>query len=160
MNYNSAYYNYTLNDSSTNGVYNSYMYCCINTDCGNSIFQFEINNRGDNSSPNIILAIIIILPMILGIIILFGAVNLNQEEHIALKIFLFLLSISTFFASGYLAMSNIVQFYNFVSIQDSLSNNIFIYGLIFVVIIFYFIIYIFYKIIHTIAENKEKKLQY
>ena len=106
-----------------------------------------------------IIAVIILIPLILGIIFLVGSATLS-EEHTPLKIFLFLLSIITFFVSLHWGMLAVVKYSNFAPLQDAIGSTTYWFGLLFGVIVTYFIIYLFYKLVHASAQRKEEKLRY
>jgi len=105
------------------------------------------------------LAVIILLPMILGAFFIVGSATLN-EEHNVLKIFLFLLSILTFFISMGLGLITVAQYFVFDQMQESIGDIIYYLGMVFVVIITYFIIYLIYTMIKRTAEQKEEELKY
>lgn len=106
-----------------------------------------------------IIAIIILIPLILGIIFLVGSATLG-EEHTPLKIFLFLLSIITFFVSLHWGMLSVVRYFNFEPLEDAIGSTVYWFGLSFGVIITYFIIYLFYKLVHASAQKKEERMKY
>ena len=102
---------------------------------------------------------IILIPMFLALIFLLGSFFLG-EDHVALKIFLFLLSIVPFFLSMHFAMIGAVEFYEIDALKDTIGNATWYISLIFVVLIIYFLIYFIYKAVHTIAQRKKEKLNY
>jgi len=54
MTYNPSYFNYTLNETTTEGKYYSLMYCTDGTNNGYSTFFFNINKRGNDDEYNMI----------------------------------------------------------------------------------------------------------
>lgn len=116
----------------------------------------EIVVKGED---NMIIGIIMLIPLILGIIFLVGSATLS-EEHAALKIFLFLLSIITFFVSLHFGMIAIVEFFQVDALQNAIGSVVYWFGITFGVIVTYFIIYLFFKLVHAVAQKKEEKLRY
>jgi hypothetical protein len=110
-------------------------------------------------SGKMIIAFTIIIPMILGLFFLIGSATMS-EEHNVLKIFLFLLSILTFFTSGHFALLGIVKFYNFPALQNAIGSTVYWVGWMFALIITYFLIYLIIKIVHTAAQRKKERLEY
>jgi len=99
---------------------------------------------------------IIILPMILGLIFVIGAASMGKDHEI-LKIFLFLLSGVTFFASGSLAVTSGVMPDAMI---DTIGIATYALGIIWGVIVTYYIIYLFVKMTHAAAQKKKEKLEY
>lgn len=102
-------------------------------------------------------AILILLPMILGLLLVIIAASMKSEEHDIFKIFLSLLSVVTFFSSAHLAVASGTIPSN---MQDALGTTVFWVGLVFSVMIFYYLIYVFIKSIRTAAQNKKERLEY
>lgn len=124
---------------------------------GNSKFigecQFIVEGK-----ENMIIGISIILPMVLGIFFIAGSLMLGNK-HMAFKIFLFLLSIITFFISSHFAVVSIIKYYGFTELQDAYGTTIYIVGIMLFVIITYFGFYVFYLLVKAIAESKKRKLE-
>ena len=104
-----------------------------------------------------ILAAIILLPMILAIMMLIASATLDGEEHPALKVALFLLSIIPFFASMHFGMLSVVKFYDFPELQNAIGDTTYWVGIMFFILITYFIIYLFYKAVHSAAQKREEQ---
>ena len=98
--------------------------------------------------------------MILSFILLIGAVTLDPDDHVALKIFLFLLSMIPFFISLHFGALAIGKYYNFTPLEDAMGNITYWLSLMFGVIVTYFLIYLTYKLIHNAAQQKKERLQY
>ncbi len=124
--------------------------------CDGSTREFRIEDEG----ANVIIAAIILLPMILGIIFLAGAVTLDNEQHKAMKIFLYLLSIVPFFASMHFGLLAVVKFYDFPELQELIGSTTYWVSIIFGLLITYFIIYLFTKMIHQAAQKKKERMKY
>jgi hypothetical protein len=124
--------------------------------CDNTTKQVEVTQGDEN---NMIIGAIILIPMLLSFIFLFGSWALG-DEHDMLKIFLFLLSMIPFYTSLHFGLVSIIKFYNFEELQNAIGSTVWWSGLVFGLIVTYFMIYLLYKGIHTSAQNKEEKLKY
>lgn len=106
-----------------------------------------------------VIAIIILLPILLGLFMLIGAATLS-DDHVPLRIVLFLLSIPSFWISMHFGMLSLVEFYGFTALQDSMGDVTFWTAVIFFTIVSYFIIYAIYKVFENMAEKKKERLRY
>ena len=159
-------YSTTINTSvlSYRGHY-AYIIECIRGGQGGFVSgSFVVNELGldvsDEPSSLAPLSIIILLPLILAIIMMIGAATLDGESHAAIKIGLFLMSSIPFYISLYWGGLVVIKYYNFSLLTDAIANGVFWLGLMFVVIITYFIIYAFYLLVKQAAQKKEEKLNY
>jgi len=142
------------------GIYSAFMDCNITSD-ENVTTRYEGECKFEVTyGDKMIISVIILLPMILSLILLIGAISLNPEDHKALKLFLFLLSPIPFFASMHIAMISVIKFYDFPELQNLMGSTTYWVGWIFFIVITYFVIYLFYMIIHHIGENKKERLKY
>jgi hypothetical protein len=82
------------------------------------------------------------------------------EDHVVLKIFLFLLSLCSYFISAYFSMISLIKFYVFPELNDALVLSVVLIGFILFVILCYFLLYIFSKATHAAAMNKKEKMEY
>lgn len=105
------------------------------------------------------IAAIILLPMLLGFFLILASNGLG-DDHVALRLFLFLLSPIMFMVSLHFGLVSLIKFYNFPELQDIIGNTVYWFGLVFGVIVTYFIIYLFIKLVHTAAEKKKERLEY
>lgn len=148
---------YTFNFSKLpKGIYTSAITCNYTITQYMGECKFEV----DYIRSKMIIAAIILLPMLLSILFIIGAATLDNETHKALKIFLFLLSIIPFFASMHLGLVSTVKFYDFPELQDTIGSTVYWVGIMFGVIVTYFLIYIFYTAIHAAALRKKERLKY
>jgi len=115
--------------------------------------------RVKEDEDNMLLAAITIIPMIFGVFALIGAASLG-DDHRVMKIFLFLLSILTFFTSLHFGLVNLVKFYDFPELEATIGTTVYWTGWIFAVIIMYFIIYAFYKVVEFARNKKKARLEY
>ena len=119
-----------------------------------------INTYTEPGGNSMIIGTIIILPILLGLILLFSAFTLNPEQHPALKIFLFLLSIITFFVSMHFGLVALIELYNFPALENLMGSTVYWMTLVFGVIVMYFFIYLIYHAFKMIAEKKQERWNY
>jgi hypothetical protein len=118
----------------------------------------EINIvEGDNY---MIIGFIILLPMLLGLLIIWGASSLDGETHPALKIGLFVLSLLSFLLSLHLAMMSIVKFYDWPEMQEVLAFTSNWYVWIVAFIIIYILLYIIITGFNIARNNKQEQMKY
>ena len=123
--------------------------------CDDSTREIKVGGQRDFMT----LAVIVAIPLIMGFFLLIGAATLS-EKHSALKIALFLMSLVTVFASFHLGMVNVVKFFNFPELQNAIGSQVYWMGLVFGVIVTYFIIYLFIQATHKSAMKKDERLEY
>lgn len=145
--YTGQYCKFTFNES----VIGSYTYTLSSGDSGG------INVVEEES---MIVAILILLPLLLSFLFIIGAAITDPEEHPVLKLFLFLISIIPFFISMHIGIISVAKFYDFPELQNLIGNTVYWIGLIFFVIIIYFLIYIITKMFQAIAKRKSEQLHY
>jgi len=142
------------------GIYSAFINCNI-TSVENVVTLYEGECKFEVIyGDKMIIAVIILLPMLLGIIFLIGAVTLDNEQHKAMKIFLYLLSMVPFFTSMHFGLLAIVKFYNFPELQELIGSTTYWVAIIFGLLITYFIIYLFTKMIHQAAQKKNERMKY
>ena len=148
----------------------NYAACCaitgLPTDCIESDNQTWTGNYTDTQTnacaiggDTVNTAIIIILPMLLGLFCVIAAATMGgkNKEHEALRIFLFLFSILTFFSSAHLAaVSGTIP----NAMLDAIGDTVFWTGLLFGVIVIYYLAYLWVKGVQTAAQKKREKLEY
>lgn len=105
-----------------------------------------------------VIAAIIIIPMLFGLFLILAANGLG-DDHVVLRLFLFLLSPIMFIVSLHFGVAALIEFYNFESLQNIIGDTVYWFGLVFGVIVVYFIIYLFIKMVRNIAEEKKEKLE-
>jgi len=166
---NCAEYNLTLyNESGINiinitwGNFTPYCNATFNySDVGtyhynSSIESGAITVVGDRS---MIAAIIILIPLVLGLFLLIGAFSLSQQ-HTPIKVFMLLLSLLTIFVSFHFAMINVVKYMDFPELQNLIGSTTYWWAILFAVIVTYFIIYAFYVFIKSAARARQERLEY
>jgi hypothetical protein len=121
-----------------------------------SVFAVDPNSNGGG---DVVLAVVIVLPMVLGLFFLIGAATMS-EDHNVLKIFLFMLSIPSFFASMWLGLISVVEMYNsigFGALQEAIGTTTFWVASVYFVLIAYFIFYGVFKTREWFNKKKEDK---
>lgn len=130
----------------------------FNCNLTNSTFygstQFEV--KGDD---NMLLGIIALIPIIFGCMMMFGAFSLG-DEHNALRIFLFLLAPVTVWSGLHFASIAIANIYGITEMQTFLSTTTYWMGVLFFLLVSYFVIYLLIKLVHTAAQKKQERLEY
>lgn len=124
--------------------------------CDNSTRQVR---KVEEDDSRMIIAALILVPLFLGLFFLVGAATLS-EEHAPIKIFLFLLSIITFFTAFHIGMAAIIKFYNFPELQEIIGTTTYWVGWVFAALIAYFCIYLISEMIHHIGQKRKERLQY
>lgn len=125
--------------------------------CDNSTREIKVL---ENEEDNMIITGVMLLPLILTIIFLIGAISLNGEEHPALKIFLFIVSFIPFFISMHIGLQTVAKFYNYPELESIIGDTTYWFVLLFIVILAYFVFWFIAKMFHNMAENKKEKLRY
>jgi len=140
----------------------SYIMSCNDTVRGGFVsVPFNVNATGQDQSELYFLIIIFIIPVLLGLFSLVGSYRLD-EDHSVFKIGLFLFSMTCFFASLWLSHIIVATLYpTFTALLSFISYLTWVYGIVFSVIIMYFLIYAFAKMIHRAAQkDAEDEIKY
>lgn len=103
--------------------------------------------------------LLMILPILFAFLILYWTFNLG-EEHSVLKIGLSLFSVTNIFLSLLFALETLVKFFEWEQMQDIITTSLWIYGILLFVLFSYWFMYLIKKATETIAEDKEKRLDY
>lgn len=165
LNYNSTlgfwqFQLYSQNITHTNR-HNYYVHCNSSTEAGYASDIYTVTSTGSctevTGQP---LAVMILIPLIIGLFFIIGAVTLNDEEHNALRIGLFLFALFSIFGSFYIAVQIIVKYYNFPALQNDLTWIMYGFAGLLSVIVFYFLVYIITVAIHTAGEKRDERLKY
>jgi hypothetical protein len=107
------------------------------------------------------LAAIILLPMVFGSFLLVGSVALSGEQHPAFKIFLFLMSLLSYFLSSWVGMLVAVEYHaTFTALQDFLGWSAWLIGSVWVICVVYFVIYLIASAFKAAAQEKSERLEY
>jgi len=161
-NSNEFYYNMDKTLFMVNKEY-GYIIACNNTnEAGFVSGSFVVTDRLDTSRPEgeaVILLAIILLPIILGIFLLVGAVTLG-DEHGVLRIALYLLALLTVLASFHFGMVSAVNYLNLPELEEFIGTTVYWISIAFFTIVSYFMIYFIIKLFDTAAQKKEEKLEY
>jgi hypothetical protein len=75
-----TYYNYTLSDSNTTGVYSAIINCSSASTEGLKTAQFRITNYGANQTPYGLAIILMALPFLVGLFCIIWAVNIDGSN--------------------------------------------------------------------------------
>ena len=124
--------------------------------CDNSTKEITSVVGDDDMS---LYAVIVLLPLILGIASLVGAITLNPEHNV-LKVFLYLLSLVFPLASFQLAIESIGYFYEVPVIIESLALHLNWYTWVFYIIVIYFIINYIIKVFNYLRDKKDNEVRF
>ena len=120
----------------------------------------SVDGEGELSSvSSMFLFAIILLPLLFGFLLIKWVGTLG-DEHNVFKLFLSLLSVGTLFASLWFAVLCVLKFFLWVSLSDALSTLLLVYGIVYAVMIFYFLIYLLKQIFVGVSKNKDDKMEY
>jgi hypothetical protein len=161
----SDYLQKNIVDYSINYYFNESGQYFYNVNCNKGLaslvgsFFILKDGYNDNIIGGVPLALLISLPLFFSLLLIFGAFSLSFE-HTPLRIALFLLSFPPLFASFNLGAQAIIRFYNWVDFENTFIYTFRWMGLIYAVIIIYFIIYLIYKIFSTKKIGEIQELEY
>lgn len=143
------------------GLYSYLVYCNSSGAAGFVATSFEVTVDGMDtpSGDGALLAAVVAIPLVLAFLLVFGSWALG-EEHQILKMFLFLLSFVPVLFAFHLGVLSVVKLYHFTELTDAVAGGVYWIGLVFTVIIFYFLIYVFIKAVHVAAQKRKERLKY
>lgn len=145
-------YRYVISDI-TRGSYSASINCTKNvTNYYIGECKFKVKEE-----DNMIIAVLILIPILLSGVLLWGASMLDAEVHKSLRTFLFIFSIIPFFASLHFGLISVVKFYDFPELQNLIGTSTYWIGAILAVILFYFLIYIFYTMVTHAKEQRDTR---
>jgi hypothetical protein len=149
------------NVTGTAGIYPLLVYCSNSKEAGfiSTTFEIQIAAPVENSVGGFPLAALILVPVLFGIMLLIGGFLLD-DDHKVLKIGLFLISYLTVFISLWFGGTVVAQYYGFSSLQDAIGTTVWVVGIIFTVIVAYFLIYAIVIGITLTAQKKHERLGY
>lgn len=113
--------------------------------------------KGEDLSPA---AALILLPFLLMLVMLVGAVTLDPIDHASMKIGLFVMSFLPFFISVWWGIETVGRFYNFPALSSAIADTTFYYIVFFILIIFYIVAYFIWRAFDLMAQNKKERLKY
>lgn len=121
--------------------------------CDNSTMTVSVVD-GDGGMD--FFAALMIVPMILGIMLLFASWFLS-DEHNGFKVFLFLLSFLCYGISLYYGLVGSSLYFTNPSVQTAISTSLIIFGVVYVFMIFYWIIFFIKQLFDMAFEKKHKR---
>ena len=122
---------------------------------------FVISKTGENITWEnyIVGAIVILLPLLLSFLFLYATLALS-EEHTVVKIFMSLLSFVSGVFSFALAITVVNKYYTWTELTNQLSIGLWTTGILFFVLLAYWLIYLIRLVIKSIAEAKAERMRY
>ena len=158
-----AGYNATVSGSLFNvtGSYATLIWCNSSTVGGWFEYEFQVTTDGlpKNAEPSGLFSVIALIPLLFAFLMLFGAFSMD-EEHSALRIFLFLLSTMMILLSLYFATISVIRFYEFPVLQDAVGDTVYWLSWLIVFIVTYFIIYFVWKAFEGARRGKIERMNY
>lgn len=155
-------FDYQVNISSSNfskSDFYPYIVQCNTSTAGGFLSGYiEATETGFKNSDNPALTItLILLPLLFSALLLYGGLKMD-EDHAALKYFLFLFIPPSLWASFHLATESIINFYpNWFTMTDNIAFYTQLSGWIAGVMFAYLFIYFIYTVFTSIAEKKRKR---
>lgn len=145
----------TLNET---GNY-AYITWCVTTGGRGGYVSVPFEITSDGGPTNIDLwpvAALILAPILFAFLLLFGASLFDPEEHSALRLFLFLISILMVFVSFGIGAMTSAKYYEWDALTEFLADfsNIAGWGVI-VFVILYWLIYFIYKTFKEMESRKD-----
>jgi hypothetical protein len=113
----------------------------------------------EEDEGRMIIAALIFAPLVLGLFFVFGAWSMGTD-HPLMRLFLFLLSIISFFSSMHFGAVAVVKFYNMPEMEELIASTTYWVGWVLFIIVSYYSIYTIKIIIDAAAQKKEKRLEY
>lgn len=157
-------FDYELAVSATNfskeGYYPYVVQCNTSSQGGFLAGYIEATFNGNPKSENpTLLFAFILLPLIFGGLLLYGAMQMG-DEHTAIKLTTWLLIPVFFFTSFHFTMLSVAAYYPISAFSDIIGSTTYWIGIVSGVLLTYFIIYFIYIMIKSAAEAKANKLEY
>ena len=106
-----------------------------------------------------IIAAIILIPAIFGLFMIIGAFSLS-ERHAPLRIGMLLLSVVSIWTALHFGLVSIIKFYNFPELVNLIGSTTRWTGIIFFILLAYFLFYAFKTAIDYAAQKKQENLEY
>lgn len=119
-------------------------------------FELAFDNPQNTSIGGYPLAVIMLLPIILAFILLFGA-KLLPDDHAILKAAVLVFSLILFLVSFAYSIQVTGRYYNFPSLMTDFGWGMYLIGGFLFVIFTYIVVYIGYQIYLLIAETIEQR---
>lgn len=101
------------------------------------------------------IAVIILLPLLVSFLLVFGAGLFDQEEHPMLRVGMFFAAIIFTFGSLWYAGMSLVKFYNWQDGVSAMSTLVYVIAALLAFLILYWFLYVVVKVIEAVKEKKE-----
>lgn len=139
------------------GEYPYVINCSTGDTCSAGDCQIEVKQMCEDVEMSPI-AIIILLPIFLAFFYLIVSYLLRGASHWAFSVALLLLSFVEFFRAYNYAVVSLVKYYNFTELQDLIGTGTYSFGIMYGVIITYFIIHMIIVMTLGLWDKKRKKI--
>jgi len=106
---------------------------------------FEITSDGyERRDMGFLLGILALIPLIICIILMYGA-SLMSEEHGFIKLFMWFLAFPMLFLSNHMASMFVIRYLHLEELANLLGNFTFYFGMVFFSLLCYFLLYMIIK---------------
>jgi hypothetical protein len=100
-----------------------------------------------------------LVPILFGILLAFAVISLG-DKHQVLKIFLFLTAFVMIVPALWLGSLAVIKYApEWTEMADAMAKLTFYFGILFVVMVMYWLIYGFYTMVHAIAQKKGEQAE-
>ena len=141
------------------GTYATIVYC-NNSEAGFLSTEFFITKDGQLVPDDLSIPFAaIIIPLVISLLLMIGSFTLG-ETHNIFKIFLFLFSLVPPLWSFNYAIETFGYLNTFGGITDLIASHVSWYGILFSVILMYYLIQFIIWAVKTIATNKQEEFEY
>lgn len=136
-------------------------WCNDSTRAGFIESSFTITNDGQEKSltSTTLASVFTLLPMFFMLLLLISTMMMGPD-HTILKFTSFLLVPVTFFVSLHFGLISLIRFYDVPALAELVGTTTYWIAWVLGVFITYVLIYFFYKVVKTIGEEKQEKMEY
>jgi len=119
----------------------------------------EVIVNYDTGGNDMVLGILVLSPILLAFLFMFIGYTLG-EEHSILKLFFMLLSILLIFTSWHFGVIAVGELYSMPNLVNAIGDTTYWVGIVFAVIVTYFIIQMLVMLLKYINTKKQEKFEY
>lgn len=141
------------------GSHTFIIYCYDGSVGGFASGSFMVTTDGLDEDVSFAWMLLAFLPFLFGFLVIIGARLFDPVEHYVLQVGAYLLGLVSSFAGLWWAVLTVIKFSEWPEMQEAAAFWAWTSGVMIAVIAFYWMIYIFYKIVETIRQKKERRLE-
>jgi len=141
------------------GEYQYNIICNTSDRVGSAIEGFDVTaSGGEPDKPNSGLILLTsLIPILFGIALLYGS-SILSKEHTYIRLFAILLLPFEFISSIHLLVLNLIHFYHFQILENAVTSNVYVYGVIAFILFSYFTIYTFLVGFNNLKARRRERL--